>query len=126
MRQLIDVGTPRGLQDRVRAVVVALLALTGSLRALTTRHRRIVEQMSPLTRRSIAKFGVVHVGARSGFYHGLLSEVGGVRPRFTAGYFPTAPSFIFDIISPMLPCMLWCCRTSVVSSSAIASTLAWP
>ena len=64
MRQPIGVGTPRGLQGRVRAVVVALLALIGSLRAVATRHRRVVEQISPLTRRSIARFGVVHIGAR--------------------------------------------------------------
>jgi transposase len=64
MRQLIGVGAPRGLQGRVRAVVVALLALIGSLRAVATRHRRVVEQISLLTRRSIARFGVVHVGAR--------------------------------------------------------------
>ena len=63
MRQLIGVGTPRGLQGRLRAVVVALLALTGSLREFATHHRRLVEQISSLTRRSIARFGVVHIGA---------------------------------------------------------------
>ena len=40
MRQLIGVGTPRGLQGRLSAVVAALLALIGSLRVLATRHGR--------------------------------------------------------------------------------------
>ena len=37
MRQLIGVGTPRGLQGRVNALVAALLALIGSLPELATR-----------------------------------------------------------------------------------------
>ena len=53
MRQLIGVGTPRGLQGRLSAVMAALLALIGSLRAL--------RQISPLRRRSIARSGGVHI-----------------------------------------------------------------
>ena len=40
MRQLIGVGTPRGLQGRLSAIVAALLALIGSLRELGPRHGR--------------------------------------------------------------------------------------
>jgi transposase len=58
MRQLIGVGTPRGLQGRVHALMAALLTLFGSLSALATRHRRA----SRLAHRSIARFGVVHIG----------------------------------------------------------------
>jgi hypothetical protein len=64
MRQLIGVGTPRGLQGRLHTALAALLALLGSLRELTTRHRRAVRQVSPLKPRSIARFGLVHIGAR--------------------------------------------------------------
>jgi len=64
MRQLIGVGTPRGLQGRLRAVVAALLTLIGSLSELATRHRRPVWQVSPIDRRSIARVGVVHIGVR--------------------------------------------------------------
>ena len=40
MRQLIGIGTPRGLQGRLSAVITALLALIGTLTELPTRHRR--------------------------------------------------------------------------------------
>jgi hypothetical protein len=60
MRQLIGVGTPRGLQGRVNARVAALLALIGSLPELATRHRRT----SPLEDRSIARCRAVDIGAR--------------------------------------------------------------
>ena len=40
MRQLIGAATQRGLQGRLRAVMAALLTLTGSLRELGTRHGR--------------------------------------------------------------------------------------
>jgi len=42
MRQLIGVGTPRGLQGRLSAVIAALLALIRSLWAFVTRHRSLV------------------------------------------------------------------------------------
>jgi transposase len=57
MRQLIGVGTPRGLQGRLSAVVAALLALIGALREPARRRGRPVRQVSPLKTRSIARFG---------------------------------------------------------------------
>ena len=60
MRQLIGVGTPRGLQGRVHELVTALLALIESLSKLATRYRRA----SPLEHRSIARFGIVDIDAR--------------------------------------------------------------
>ena len=64
MRQLIGVGTPRGLQGRLSAVVAALLALIGSLRELANRHGRRMRQVLPLKHRSIARLGVVHISVR--------------------------------------------------------------
>jgi transposase len=59
MRQLIGVGTPRGLQGRLAAVVAALLALMESLRELVTSHKRPVRQLSPLKRLTAAKSGKI-------------------------------------------------------------------
>ena len=74
MRQLIGVGTPRGLQGRPSAVVAALLALIWSPRALVRRHEGLVRQVAPLTRCSIARLGGVHIDVRGmAFYHGLLA-----------------------------------------------------
>jgi transposase len=64
MRQLIGVGTPRGLQGRLSAVVAALLALIGSLRELANRYGRRMRQVLLLKHRSIARFGVVHISVR--------------------------------------------------------------
>jgi transposase len=64
MRQLIGVGTPRGLQGRLSAVVAALLALIRSLLPLVTSHGRLVRYVSRLTRRSIARPAVLHVRVR--------------------------------------------------------------
>jgi transposase len=64
MRQLIGVGTPRGLQGRLSAVVAALLALIGSLRELANRHGRRMRPVLPLKHRSIARLGVVHISVR--------------------------------------------------------------
>jgi transposase len=63
MRRLIGVGTPRGLQGRLSAVLAALLALIGSHRELATPHEP-VRAASPLKHRSLASFVVAHVGAR--------------------------------------------------------------
>jgi transposase len=60
MRQLIGVGTPRGLKGRFNALVATLLALIGSLPELAARHRRT----SPLEDRSIARCRAVNIGAR--------------------------------------------------------------
>ena len=64
MRQLIGVGTPRGLQGRLSAVMAALLALIRSLLPLVTGHGRLVRYVSRLTRRPIARSAVLHVGVR--------------------------------------------------------------
>ena len=64
MRQLIGVGTPRGLQGRLSAVVAALLALIGSLSELATGHGWSVRQVLPRKHHSIARFDIVHIGAR--------------------------------------------------------------
>jgi hypothetical protein len=64
MRQLIGVGTPRGLQGRLSAIVAALLALIGSVRERATCHGRPARQVSLLERRSIARLDVVHIGPR--------------------------------------------------------------
>ncbi len=64
MRQVIGVGTPRGLQGRLGAVVAELLALIRSLLPLGTGHGRLVGYVSRLTRRSIARPAILHVGVR--------------------------------------------------------------
>jgi len=64
MRQLMGVGTPRGLQGRLSAVLAALLALIGSLRELASSHGRPVRRVSPLQPRSISTFGAVQIGVR--------------------------------------------------------------
>jgi transposase len=63
MRQLIGVGTPRGLQGRRIAVVAALLALFRSLWNLLARHVRSGLELSPLTLRFTAGSRVLS-GAR--------------------------------------------------------------
>src|SRR2546426_10572523 len=55
LRQLIGVGTPRGLQGRLNAVLATLLAVMRSLWEPVTRHRRLARAVSPLERCSIAR-----------------------------------------------------------------------
>jgi hypothetical protein len=55
MRQLIGVGTPRGLQGRLITVVTARWSLTRSLRAALQNHGRPVRRLSPIERQSIRK-----------------------------------------------------------------------
>ena len=64
MRQLIGVGTPRGLQGRLIAVVAALWSLMRSLRAAVTDHGRPVRRLSPIERQSIAKPVTVPMGVQ--------------------------------------------------------------
>jgi transposase len=64
MRQLIGVGTPRGLQGRLVAVWATLLALTRSFWEPVARHERLTRQVSPLERWSIARSTVVHRNVR--------------------------------------------------------------
>jgi len=61
MRQLIGVGTPRGLQGRLIALVVALLTLNREIWDRVTRRQRPVRRVSPLDRHSIATSAIVHI-----------------------------------------------------------------
>jgi transposase len=64
MRQLIGVGTPRGLQGRLLAVVATLLALVRALGRRLTRHRPTLRHASPLERRSNVPSAIAHIGVR--------------------------------------------------------------
>ena len=55
MRQLLGVGTPRGLQGRLNAVMAALLALIRALWLFVAGHRWLVRSLSRGTRCSIAQ-----------------------------------------------------------------------
>jgi transposase len=71
MRQLIGVGTPRGLQGRRVAAVVALLGLIRSLWESLTRPERLAQPVSPHERRSnvanlIMAGGVSEIGFTTG------------------------------------------------------------
>jgi transposase len=63
MRQLIGVGTPRGLQGRLIAVVATLLALTRTRWELTSIHP-LGRRLSGLVRHAIVEADIVHVGTR--------------------------------------------------------------
>lgn len=65
MRQLIGVGTPRGLQGRRVAVVTVLLALLRSLWSLIGGHARSGHEVSPLKPRFIARSAVLCSGTRA-------------------------------------------------------------
>jgi hypothetical protein len=54
LRQLIGVGTPRGLQGRLIAVMITLLALIRSVCNRLTDHRRPLRPDLPITRHAIA------------------------------------------------------------------------
>ena len=74
MRQLIGVGTPRGLQGRVHAVMAALVALIRPLWDLMTGYRRPCDSFTRADS-SIARCAIVtHRRARNGFHHGLLAH----------------------------------------------------
>jgi transposase len=62
MRQLIGVGTPRGLQGRLIAVVATLLALLRALERRLTLHRPTIRHISPVERRSIVPSAIAHIG----------------------------------------------------------------
>jgi transposase len=64
MRQLIGVGTPRGLQGRLIAVVATLLALARALAERVTSHRPISRHVSVPERRLGAPSPTVHIGVR--------------------------------------------------------------
>ncbi len=62
MRQLIGVGTPRGLQGRLIAVVTTLCVLIRPLWKLVGGHGRAVRHVSPMKRHPIATCGVGAIG----------------------------------------------------------------
>jgi transposase len=64
MRQLIGVGTPRGLQGRLVVVFGALLTLTRALRQPVTHHKLPVRLRSTPRRVSIARFDIADISAR--------------------------------------------------------------
>jgi transposase len=65
MRQLIGVGTPRGLQSRITAVLGALLTLIRDLRPHVTPHWTPARPSSTLAAVSIVRSETTHIGARS-------------------------------------------------------------
>ena len=64
MRQLMGVGTPRGLQSRLSAAIAALLVLLVSLGERATRHQRPAQRTFPLTHRRFAPSAGVYIGRR--------------------------------------------------------------
>src|SRR5262245_38879129 len=64
MRQLIGVGTPRGLQGRLMAVVATLWSLFRTLRRVVTGHQPLVRRVSPSEHCSITKSAAVCMGVR--------------------------------------------------------------
>jgi transposase len=64
MRQLIGVGTPRGLQGRLITVLATLWALTGSLWAMVISRQPLVQRVSCALRRSIAQSAATHTRLR--------------------------------------------------------------
>jgi hypothetical protein len=63
MRRLIGVGTPRGLQGRVYALLGLLLPLTRALWRLATGHWRSSRLVSTPERASIARYERAFIGA---------------------------------------------------------------
>jgi hypothetical protein len=64
MRQLIGVGTPRGLQGRLVAVVACLLTLIQTIREAVRCHRSRVRLISRLKHLAIASNPVAQIGGR--------------------------------------------------------------
>ncbi len=64
MRRWIGVGTPRGLQGRLTAVLARLLMLIRPLWGSVTRHWSPVQFISRLERRSIARYALAQIGVR--------------------------------------------------------------
>jgi hypothetical protein len=62
MRQLLGVGTPRGLQGRLIAVMPTILALIRTRWGLLPAHGRSVRRVSPIERHAIVESAVVHIG----------------------------------------------------------------
>jgi hypothetical protein len=64
MRLLIGVGTPRGLQGRLIALVATLVALLRPLWDRVTGHGRPVQCVSPIVHDTITRSEVAHIGMR--------------------------------------------------------------
>lgn len=64
MRKLIGVGTPRGLQGRLIAIMTALMALVRAVRELLTVREWSVRRVSPTERRDSPESAVVPIGVR--------------------------------------------------------------
>jgi len=64
MRQVSGVGTPRGLQGRVSAVLAALLTLIRIIREAVTCHRSPVRFLSRFDRLSVARSDIAHFWVR--------------------------------------------------------------
>jgi transposase len=64
MRQLLGVGTPRGLQGRLHAIMAVVVALISPLWHLMTGHRRPAPHVSRIAHHTIAESVVIPLGAR--------------------------------------------------------------
>jgi hypothetical protein len=64
MRELIGLGTPRGLQGRLIAVVTTVLTLFRPLWNLVARHGRPVQHVSPIERYGITQPALVSIDVR--------------------------------------------------------------
>jgi hypothetical protein len=64
MRQLIGVGTPRGLQGRLITAIATLLAVIQELWERLTIHRGLPRHISRLERHAIAESAIMHIGFR--------------------------------------------------------------
>ena len=62
MRHLIGVGTPRGLQGRIVAILGVLVTLIRAHFQAVTSHGRSPRSISPSERVSSARYDIVHVG----------------------------------------------------------------
>ena len=62
MRQLIGVGTPRGLQGRLAAILGTLLTLMRAHWQAVTRRWLSPRSISPCDRVSITRYDIAHVG----------------------------------------------------------------
>jgi hypothetical protein len=61
MRQLIGVGTPRGLQGRLTTILAGLLTLIRSFQESATSHRLPVRRSALLERLSIARSAIAPI-----------------------------------------------------------------
>jgi hypothetical protein len=89
MRQVIGVGTPRGLQGRLSAVIVALLSVMSPLREAVARHWSPVRPLLRFPPLDCALCDRAHRRERPGFHHGLLTPA----PRTSATSITSSPAW---------------------------------